>query len=71
MDYKDLPKGCQLCFSLQDKDSEPKDMPNYSNFGDFQACQFENTTCLPKDRAMLLLLHRLNKKLEKMNNENN
>ncbi len=64
MDIKHLPKACQLCFSLQDKNSEPKDRPNFSNFGDFQACSYENTTCLPKDRAMLLMLHKIIKRLE-------
>lgn len=64
MDIKQLPKSCQLCFSLQDKNSEPKDMPNYSNFGDFQACTLGKSTCLPKDRALLMLLHRIIKRLD-------
>ncbi len=64
MDIKHLPKACQLCFSLQDKNSEPKDMPNYSNFGDFQPCASGESQCLPKDRAILLLMHKLIKRIE-------
>lgn len=64
MNIKELPRSCQLCFSLQDKNSEPKDMPNYSNFGDFIPCQFNESSCLPKDRAQLLLMHRIYKRLD-------
>jgi len=64
MDIKELPKACQLCFQIQGKRSAPTDQPNFSNFGDFIPCRFNDTTCLPKDRAMILLLHRLLRKID-------